>query len=296
MPRRKPLPTATRNAPRIDLSSAAAGSGRRFVPPPPKGVRLAEPIPRATQYRPPVDDAEAKALSPLPGATSRGSKFTPGAVSAAQARMQGLGAMPQPEDDVDLPFDELEEDIAEIEEPPTDHDVMQRVPALVAQAATHTAAQENRATQARAAAVADNALRLTKVSDEEIDHLWDWLRQDEDRGAAFFGVAIQVSVALHAQINGISVSANELIRSLHTPREHVGFVHIVKSPEENVGTLKLYLRPDYRQYNAKVLMPVVDLARQMLPAFRFAISVPPAFVPMYRAALTGFVEHTMFLG
>lgn len=295
MPRRKPLPTATRNAPRIDLSSAAAGSGRRFVPPPPKGVRLAEPIPHATQYRPPVDDAEAKALSPLPGATSRGSKFTPGAVSAARARMQGLGAMPQPEDDVDLPFDELEEDIAEsvaeIEEPPTDHDVMQRVPALVAHAA-----QENRATQARAVAVADNALRLTKVSDEEIDHLWDWLRMDEDRGAAFFDTPIKVSTALHARINAIEGSEFGMMRSLHAAREHVGFIHVVKSRGEDAGVLKLYLRPDYRRHTAKLLMPVVDLARQVLPAFRFAITPPLAEVPMYRAALTGFVEHTMFLG
>lgn len=155
-------------------------------------------------------------------------------------------------------------------------------------------------------------LAIHRVTDEDVDRLWDWLRADPGSAQAFFANLPKTSMQLQSIIaalhNGEAAGVG-MIRSLRIERtqgplgtplsEHIGFAMAAPMfTDEKIAMLHIYLSSNYRGQLQQMLPSFLDLAAQELPSFRFAVMPNGAAqLRLYGALLPplGFTTHTMFV-
>lgn len=144
------------------------------------------------------------------------------------------------------------------------------------------------------------------VSVEDVDRLWDWVRQDKDRGQAFFNRVILNSRDMHAFMQAVVELAGDkaMAKSIYyiegtlTP-VHVGFVMLLPIlSAELTAMLHVYLRQDIRGKLGEVTADLIDDVAALVPGYRLAVWSPSEeWVRLHRRVLVpvGFVERTMFV-
>lgn len=284
-------------------TKGSIGRGGRFVAPPPRGVRLAEPVPRSTQYVPPEPDPDEEAAftrTPRPRRRATEDGLTP-----AQLRMRGRVTHetdPEDEEDGELDFD--------MPDPEPEIVKVQAVPPPAA--TTHPISPfPMTAAPPRAAAVPDGAvfadsvegLRGAHITAEDIDRLWDWLRSDKDYGFAFVGRTFNTSLALHVFMTQMSQAETQgvaLIRALHYHEHHLGFAMLAPIlAQERTALMHVYLQPAVRGQLAQFIRPLVEIAQKTAPGVHLAVPSmgDDAYTRLHRQLLKplGFQEHVMFI-
>lgn len=109
------------------------------------------------------------------------------------------------------------------------------------------------------------------ISAQDIDRLWDWLRQDPAGGQAFFGRAFASSVDLHRAAAELAHAA--IIRALELHGQHAGFFLLWPIDQAtNTTVLHLFLAPEVR-HTASALYPTLlaEARRAIGPRFNLAV-------------------------
>ena len=145
-------------------------------------------------------------------------------------------------------------------------------------------------------------LTLPSVAIEDTDRLWDWVRQDADKGAAFFGKPLGNSMELHDLMKDFlarEAAGTGCVRSIYWGNTHLGLVALVPIlSTERVTILHAYLSPGARPSMGNLLVGLVALAMQLVPGYHVGLmALTPAQVQMYQQLLSphGFAPHTLFL-
>lgn len=314
------------------------GRGGQFTAPPPKGIRLAGPIPKSTQYVPPEPDADEEAafaglVDPgRPLQRAAGKRKTNGtALSPAQMRMRGARATDGAEDGEDTDADETEdEDDDQDRDRDRDRDqdidgddsdgedgdgAVDPPPPVKARRPDAPTSHPISPFGSGTGAVGRDAeppgtvhadsvegVHCHKVSHEDIDRLWDWIRSDKDYGQAFLGSQFRTSLALHTFMQQMQVAeANSiaLIRTIQYYEHHIGFAMLAPIlAEERTALMHIYLQPAVRNQLAQWVKPLVEIARKAAPGVHLAVASPnEAYARLHRQVLKplGFREHVMFV-
>lgn len=138
-------------------------------------------------------------------------------------------------------------------------------------------------------------------SREDVDRLWDWIRQDPDQGAEFLSARMATSVDLHTVIAVLQqgeARGLSIIRSVYVADQHMGFAMLAPIlTAENVAVVHIYLRPEARGHLAYLVAPLTELASQLAPGVRLAVLSEDKGLAALRKLLAplGFTEHTMFV-
>ena len=104
-------------------------------------------------------------------------------------------------------------------------------------------------------------LELRPITDQDVDRLWDWVREDPDRGAAFFGFPARMSREVHVWVFQLLKATEQgLALSAALDMEGVPVGLAAVSPIRNgEGNVLLYLASAHR-HRFKDLVPLL-LAR-----------------------------------
>lgn len=142
-------------------------------------------------------------------------------------------------------------------------------------------------------------LTLTPTSDEDIDRLWDWLRNPADKDQSFLGMQLTTSRQLTQVVQGL-VHQHYFESIYWQDTQHLGFVALAPVlPDLGYGILHMYLRLEVRGMLKDLLGPVLEqLARRQGGAYNVAVhSTDAALSRLHRLVLTplGFTEHTLFV-
>lgn len=157
-----------------------------------------------------------------------------------------------------------------------------------------------------AAPVVEPSLTFRRVTVGDIDRLWDWIRQDGDRGRSFLGSEIESSLVLHkilGQLDTAEHSGAAMIRAAyweaHNDELHIGFVALAPMfAAEKLALVHTYLAPDYRGEAVKIAPAIIALVEAAAPGFKQCVYSPtPALERWHRTVLLplGFQAHTMFV-
>lgn len=146
------------------------------------------------------------------------------------------------------------------------------------------------------------ALTLRNVAIEDTDNLWDWVRSEADRGAAFFAKPITNSMELHEMMKGLLEQERQgtgAVRSIFWGEEHLGMLMLVPIlSTERVAIMHVFLSPGARKSIISLLTPLVSLAIQLVPGFHVGLmALSKAQHDLYAAQLGphGFKAHTLFI-
>lgn len=165
-------------------------------------------------------------------------------------------------------------------------------------AAIGAAAAVEAAVAATPAAPLDGPLppvALREIEDADIDRLWDWLREDEDRGATFFGRTIATARELYqwsAAVQQVVATGHGLAFALDADGEPHGLVLLLPL-EGDTGTVHLYLRPDRRGAISAILKALLQLCDTQMPMLSLRVATSdPRLMRLYRPL--GFdVQYTL---
>lgn len=149
-------------------------------------------------------------------------------------------------------------------------------------------------------------LTATRVSHEDIDRLWDWIRRDPSSSQAFFGRVPGTSRQLHAMFEALADAestgvglARALVIEGGTVPTHIGFAMIAPiMADDQLALLHVYLEPSMRGRLQQLVGPLVELAGKELPNYRFGVyPANEAQRRLYGALLPslGFTAHTLFV-
>lgn len=116
------------------------------------------------------------------------------------------------------------------------------------------------------------AISLDGVEDGDIDQLWDWVRQDQDKGLLFLGMVPQTYLQLRGRLEAFD-------EHLYCVREQsladdttslVGFVglHPVK---DNSAGCHMYLAPDHRGRASQLVPVLMGMAHDRYPGMDFRV-------------------------
>lgn len=141
---------------------------------------------------------------------------------------------------------------------------------------------------------------------EDIDRLWDWLRQDPPASNPFLGRMPKTSQQLYrdlatlwdAEANGTGLLRALYIEEGDLPSSHIGFLLLAPIlTMDAIAVVHLYLQPQLRMRYLQFLPRVAALASALLPQFKLAILPLAGKVSDYHAALApqGFAAHTIFM-
>lgn len=322
--------TSTRTAP----SKTANPFG--FKTPPPKGPNPGK-LTRSTPWTPREadPDEEAKfAARDVEENRRRNARVSQSAITAALARMHGVRPSDEAGDgdgddeeskqqeqqyDRQYAANELQErkrklrDEAQawegtqaVQQPlPTPPSVAPSHPAMDfwPPTATVAAPQQPTAPQLPPGTYQDpSGISARPLSVQDVDRLWDWIRQDGDAGKSFLGHAITTSLALHTfmqQLVATEPQGLAIIRAIHYQDQHLGFAMLAPIlAAERTALMHIYLRKDVRGQLANLAPILVNLATQVAPNVHLAVaSADDIWARLHRAVLKplGFVEHVMFV-
>lgn len=128
------------------------------------------------------------------------------------------------------------------------------------------------------AAAGESSLCTREVSEEDLDRLWDWIRQDADRGEKFLGSKVMTSLQLRDKLVAWGLN----LHSLDDAGEHVGFGGFHPVLETHVG-LHLYLAPSYRSQLARLIPQFLKMAQTLHPGKVLTVATQDeADVRLYR--------------
>jgi hypothetical protein len=139
---------------------------------------------------------------------------------------------------------------------------------------SHTPAPVELKPKAKPEPVVD-PLQIRALTIEDLDRLWDWVRQDADRGSAFFGFPVKSSVQIH-QFAGALLDREKLglalVRSFDYLSNHIGFAILLPIfDEKQVGVVHLYLCPQMRGQLPQFLPALVHVAGTLRPDLRLVV-------------------------
>jgi hypothetical protein len=149
-------------------------------------------------------------------------------------------------------------------------------------------------------------LTAARVSHEDIDRLWDWIRRDPSSSQAFFGRIPNTSRQLHAifealadaEHTGVGLARALVVEGGAAPT-HIGFAMIAPiMADDQLALLHVYLEPSMRGRLQQLIGPLVELASKELPNYRFGVyPANEAQRRLYGALLPslGFTAHTLFV-
>lgn len=113
------------------------------------------------------------------------------------------------------------------------------------------------------------SLAHRQATDEDIDHLWDWIRQEEDRGAGFLGIRANTYRELIAHMT----SWSDTVYALDDADEHIGIVVLQEHPAlPNVRTIHLYIKVESRNQLGRLIPQMQQLAVKLYPGVSFAVA------------------------
>lgn len=146
-------------------------------------------------------------------------------------------------------------------------------------------------------------LSLRRVAVADIDHLWDWIRTDEDGGQTFLGRQFATSMDLHHFINFVNIEGERvglsLVRSLYWQDAHFGFLMLAPIlAAEKTALCHVYLNQDTRGQLPQLVGHLLALAQQARPGIHLAAyAVDSEWERLYQRLLTplGFKKHAMFI-
>ncbi len=152
------------------------------------------------------------------------------------------------------------------------------------------------------AAAPQTGLTLPAVEIEDTDRIWDWVRIDADKGAAFFGKALSNSMELHDMMKGYLIAEQQgtgCVRSIYWNDAHLGVMGLQPiMSTERVAVLHAYLSPAARPSMPRLLVGLVALALQLVPGYHVGLmALTPAQHKLYGELLSphGFKPHTLFI-
>lgn len=147
-----------------------------------------------------------------------------------------------------------------------------------------------------------SGLSIAKVSVEDVDRLWDWIRHDADGGTSFLWQKCTTSIALHQYLLKIDMGESNgiaAIRAIHGGDQHLGFAMLAPILEvERTALMHIYLREDMRGHLATIAGPLVEMASTVVPDMHLAVwSSDERWARLHRKLLAplGFTERTMFI-
>lgn len=282
----------------VSLSSQAAvkeAGGGESRQDPTTGFR----IPSVRGMRPAVSsdpvDLEATRFTnggtgaPFPSAR----RVSEAAIEAAQRRMLGVRIDP-------TPVEEGDDDDALVDEDAVNEPIAEAAPAPRRATAVQGRAFTMPVQGTAPAKPKQDGLSLAPVSIEAIDQLWDWLRQDADRGAGFFLQPPANSVQLHSMMATLTSEGQAgVVRAIHyydkIATHHLGFVMLAPVlMTEGIAVLHVYLRKDVRPRLLDVSLDLMDDIAALVPGLQLAVyGSDVAWEPVL--AKLGFTKHTMFV-
>lgn len=153
--------------------------------------------------------------------------------------------------------------------------------------------------QTQPASVAGVRILAHHVTPADADRMWDWVRQDQDRGAVFFGTPMLSGLHVHEQMAAYVKADRKgaaIIRAMYVNDQPIGLaiLHPI-DPEQRVAVAHLYLRPDLRGNLPQLLPLLLDEAEAHLPdGIRIAVyENRPALAALLSSH--GFVPHTLLI-
>lgn len=142
-------------------------------------------------------------------------------------------------------------------------------------------------------------LALRPLLEEDVDQVWDWIRTEETRAEAFFGVYIRTALQLHMQMRNMITQESQgsaMVRAVDSGGMLIGLAAAWPLDHtDKLATLHLYIRPDLRNRLAEILPSLIAEGERVIPAgLRLAI-VPEreGWIELLRPL--GFVAHTVLI-
>lgn len=131
-------------------------------------------------------------------------------------------------------------------------------------------------------------LELRPVTDQDVDRLWDWVRQDEDRGAAFLTAPATTSRALHEWFWKWAVRVTEgraFVYAIDQDGGHCGFVILNPLfPQQAEAVCHLYLAPSVRGQAQAILPALLKWSAVLHPTLSLAVVTSnPAMMRLCRS-------------
>lgn len=125
-----------------------------------------------------------------------------------------------------------------------------------------------------------NSLEHRPATDEDIDRLWDWIRQEEDRGAVFLGEPVTTSRALYDRLSLFGESLQAMVDA----GEHIGILAIEPSGAgPNVMAIHMFIRKESRNQLRRLIPQLQALAVIAYPGVSFAVATQdPALARLYQ--------------
>lgn len=147
-----------------------------------------------------------------------------------------------------------------------------------------------------ASPLASAAVRAIAVQD--VDRLWDWVRQEPDLAARFFGWTPRSSLDLHQMFHQYvqaDAQGRAVARSITIGQDHVGFALLYPIDEETrTAVAHLYLAPTLRGQLATWVPWLVAQAEAVLPpTIRVAIYDQMGWARLLVGQ--GFTPHTILI-
>lgn len=256
-----------------------------------------------------ADDAEAGAFrtvdSTWAAASGRTTRASTVALEAAIARRTAQASAGEVEDAFALG---AVDDEVEVEQTTTElgrSAQMTPKPQEVAQDVTPPTkvfrpAPAEQAAPLEGAPVKATTLTTRPITAEAVDCLWDWIRQDADKGHAFLGQTFPTSLALHkfmATLNEYEPYGTAIVRAVHVADTLIGFAMLLPI-QDGCGVMHIYLMPSVRGTLAQLTPYLVNAAQALRPDLKLAVSSRDAgWARLHRQVLTplGFREHTLFV-
>lgn len=141
---------------------------------------------------------------------------------------------------------------------------------------------------ADAAAVDPSPYTVRAITDEDLDCLWDWIRQDDDRGEAFLGFTPKTSRELQYYFATLAAKVGDGIASLYTIcsgdlTAGIAILAPIDRPNRKIIT-RLYFAPFVRGLAQEIIPVLLDLVNQTHEGFGLvATTTDEARMRLYRA-------------
>jgi hypothetical protein len=116
---------------------------------------------------------------------------------------------------------------------------------------------------------------VRSVTITDADLAWDWVRQDTDRGAAFFGAPVQSSLTIHQYVRAFDQRerlGTAMLRTLLLDGVAIGLGAMLPiMVESKVGVLHVYICREMRGHLVDLLPLLLAQVRHVRPDLRLVM-------------------------
>lgn len=130
------------------------------------------------------------------------------------------------------------------------------------------------------------AVSVRPVEDADIDRLWDWIREDEDRGQVFLGFQPATARELYGMFaTRFSGQPDTAAWAIDEHEVHQGFAMFNPITPQLTATVHLYLAPMVRGRFLDIVQRLLAILDTQYPLLSLAVVTPdPARARLYRQA------------